>query len=102
MPSHLEELHTQTVQSMPRFHQSASTASVRQHAELNHLIAGCLLLHNGMSLYECCALQEVDVQLDEAREKLQTHAAELEEANRAMTLLRGDVQKLDAKRAHLR
>jgi hypothetical protein len=49
-----------------------------------------------------CALQEVDVQLDEAREKLQAHAAELEEANRAMTLLRGDVQKLDAKRAHLR
>ncbi len=49
-----------------------------------------------------CASQEVDVQLDEAREKLQAHAAELEEANRAMTLLRGDVQKLDAKRAHLR
>jgi hypothetical protein len=47
-------------------------------------------------------VQEVDVQLDEAREKLRAHTAELEEANRAMTLLRGDVQKLDAKRVHLR
>lgn len=57
---------------------------------------------NGCNECDVWTVQEVDVQLDEARQKLQAHTASLEEAQRALTLLRGDAQKLDAKRDHLR
>lgn len=42
------------------------------------------------------------MQLGEARDKLAAHKGSLDETERAITLLLGDIQKLAAKRAHLK
>ncbi len=46
--------------------------------------------------------QEVDARLDEARKALQEHKDSVADVERTVTLLLGELQKLAAKREHLK